>query len=822
VAIEDNANETTGGNLNDGQFAVPLSSGRGQGTYNGLPGGTYQVFARYGGDGQHGASASSPIQVTITPEASTTSLAINAYNGLTGASISPASIPYGSSVFSDVQITGSAEGANTQGVATGTVTFTEGTTTLGVLPVASQNEASWPPENASLPYFPGGSHSIVASYSGDPSFNASASRAKSFTIVPQATSISTQEIPTVVVEAGASSVFVTIGNLGNLGALPTGTVTLTANNQVIATIQNLNAQIQTYQGVKSAALTGYAMIQGSQLAVGLNTITATYSGDGNYAPSSTTFTLDLVATGGGFSMTAINPINAVSSASFGGPTTATLTLTSSGGYSGFLIFNCLITPQTFASCYVPETFIPAAGSVDAPLLIDTGQALAPGTYTIALTGSDLSDPDIQAATNINLVVTAADAPSLAVLSGGGITVAPGGVPRMSFVSVLQSGGLTGQVNLSCSVSTALSNANGMPTCSVPASVTLNGAVPTIAGLQVNTSAGTTPGAYTASVTATSATSSTVTTTDRLPINVTSAPAFVLSSINSLSVPAGALADNSATLTVTPLNGFAGTVNLGCYAAQDFDIATGSSLNCDVPSSVTLSGSSPVSVLMTVATSVNTSPVWYSLQVDGTSTGTPALSAESALELTIGAPVSLLSLSNAGNIQMGAGSTSGNTTSITIAPGGGFTGTVSLTCAVSTSPAGSQDPPTCSLSPSTVNIASTSAVTSIMTINTTAPTSARLRPSVTRSFIGGMETALAIILWFGFPAQFKNRNAFRAMILLVVIAVLACGGCTRGAGGGGGGGGSTGTTPGTYGLIVIGTDTANNTISARTSVTVTIQ
>ena len=86
----------------------------------------------------------------------------------------------------------------------------------------------------------------------------------------------------------------------------------------------------------------------------------------------------------------------------------------------------------------------------------------------------------------------------------------------------------------------------------------------------------------------------------------------------------------------------------------------------------------------------------------------------------------------------------------------------------------------------------------------------------------METALAIILWFGFPAQFKNRNAFRAMILLVVIAVLACGGCTRGAGGGGGGGGSTGTTPGTYSLIVTGTDTANKTISAQTTVTVTVQ
>ena len=51
-----------------------LSSGSVSGSTTMLPGGTYGVTARYAGDGTHAASTSSPVQVTVAPENSTTIL----------------------------------------------------------------------------------------------------------------------------------------------------------------------------------------------------------------------------------------------------------------------------------------------------------------------------------------------------------------------------------------------------------------------------------------------------------------------------------------------------------------------------------------------------------------------------------------------------------------------------------------------------------------------------------------------------------------------------------------------------------------------------
>jgi hypothetical protein len=468
--------------------------------------------------------------------------------------------------------------------------------------------------------------------------------------------------------------------------------------------------------------------------------------------------------------------------------------------------------------------------VDVPLLIYTGSGLAPGNYTIALSGSDNSAP-IQGATNINLVVTAAGSPSLAVINGGGITVAPGGAPGISFVSIVQSGGLTGQVSLSCSVSTAIGNTVSPPTCTVPASVTLSTGGPTLANVQVNTTAGTTPGAYSALVGATSASTSSVTTTDSVPVTVTTAPAFVLSSVNNLSVNAGADAGNGTTLTITPLNGFTGTVNLGCAAFPESETES-SPADCNLPSPVIVSGSSPVPVQMTVSSSVNTSQGLYLLQFSATSTGSPVVSAESSLDLTVAAPVALLTLSNSGNLQFVAGSITGNTTTVTITPNGGYSGTVNLTCRLSTATAGSVDPPTCTISPTSLTISGTTALTSTATVYTTSPSGAGFAPALKHPFWDGLETALALVVWFGLPTRFRNRNAFRAMVALAFVAALACGACGggggggggggAGGGGGGGGGGTTGTTPGTYTMIVTGTDSANDTISAQTSFTVQVQ
>lgn len=71
-----------------------------------------------------------------------------------------------------------------------------------------------------------------------------------------------------------------------------------------------------------------------------------------------------------------------------------------------------------------------------------------------------------------------------------------------------------------------------------------------------------------------------------------------------------------------------------------------------------------------------------------------------------------------------GATTGNTATTTVTPTGGFQGIVALTASVTSSPAGAQYPPTLSFGPSTpVNITGASAGTALLTITTTAATSA---------------------------------------------------------------------------------------------------
>jgi 6-phosphogluconolactonase (cycloisomerase 2 family) len=81
------------------------------------------------------------------------------------------------------------------------------------------------------------------------------------------------------------------------------------------------------------------------------------------------------------------------------------------------------------------------------------------------------------------------------------------------------------------------------------------------------------------------------------------------------------------------------------------------------------------------------------------------------------------LSNSGNMTFSPGATTGNTATITVTPANSFTGTVALTCAVSTAPSGATSPATCSLSPTSVTISSTTAQTSTLTAATTSSTTA---------------------------------------------------------------------------------------------------
>ena len=80
-----------------------------------------------------------------------------------------------------------------------------------------------------------------------------------------------------------------------------------------------------------------------------------------------------------------------------------------------------------------------------------------------------------------------------------------------------------------------------------------------------------------------------------------------------------------------------------------------------------------------------------------------------------------SLSNSGNITVSPGEAAGNTTTVSVTPSNSFTGTVALSCAVTSSPTSATSPPSCSLSPASVSVSSTTAATSTLTADTSSIT-----------------------------------------------------------------------------------------------------
>ncbi len=150
-----------------------------------------------------------------------------------------------------------------------------------------------------------------------------------------------------------------------------------------------------------------------------------------------------------------------------------------------------------------------------------------------------------------------------------------------------------------------------------------------------------------------------------------------------------------------------------------------------------------------------------------------------------------------------GATTGNTSTISVTPWYGFTGAVSLSCAIT--PTSASDPPTCSV-PTTVTISGTSAQSATLTVNTTAATAMSLPASLPWRGAGGAVLACVALLFL--PLRRRNWLALMAWVaLFAAFAGMGCGGgaSTGGGGGGGSGGGgsNSGTTAGTYTVTITG-------------------
>jgi hypothetical protein len=228
------------------------------------------------------------------------------------------------------------------------------------------------------------------------------------------------------------------------------------------------------------------------LAGGANTLTATYSGDHNYAGSSGTTTVTV--TEASFTLSNSGGVTVAAGATSGN--TASVKVAPSNGFLGVVNLVCSVTPpsgaSTPATCSIPSTVnITGTGSVSTQLTVNTIVATTSGSYTFTVTGSDANTGKLTASTGLTVTVTGTTAAAgFALSNGGAITVSPGATTGNSTaVTVTPSNGFTGQVNLSCAVATSITNPVDVPTCSIPSSVSISGGADATATLTVTTTAG---------------------------------------------------------------------------------------------------------------------------------------------------------------------------------------------------------------------------------------------------------------------------------------------------------------------------------------------
>jgi hypothetical protein len=162
-----------------------------------------------------------------------------------------------------------------------------------------------------------------------------------------------------------------------------------------------------------------------------------------------------------------------------------------------------------------------------------------------------------------------------------------------------------------------------------------------------------------------------------------------------------------------------------------------------------------------------------------------------------------------------------TSTVTLTVGSTYSGTMNLTCTLSSSPANAQSLPTCALNPPTTTIAAKGNATTTVTFTTTAGTTAMATPLQKRMGWPGEEgLAVAAVLIIGIGSR-RRRWVWIAAFLAIVVSGAAIG-C-------GGGGGSKSTSPatapttaGSYLFKVTATDSKNTTIATSADVNLTVQ
>jgi hypothetical protein len=456
----------------------------------------------------------------------------------------------------------------------------------------------------------------------------------------------------------------------------------------------------------------------------------------------------------------------------------TITVTPANGFTGSVSFAASGLPSGVTAVFSPN---PTTSSSSAMTLTATSAATTGGPVTVTITGTSGS---LSATSTIALTVNAP--PSFTLSPAASTLTVIQSSNNTDTITVTPANGFTGSVTLS---------ATGLPS-GVTASFATNPATSSSVLTLTASSAATTGGPVTVTITGTSGSLSA---TSTIALTVNAPPSFTLSpAASTLTVVQGS--NNTDTITVTPANGFTGSVTLS---------ATG--LPSGVTASFATNPATSSSVLTLTASSAATTGGPVTVTITGTS---GSLSATTSIALTVSAvPGFTIGTGGTTSMTIEPGATTGNTGTISVVGTNGFSGTVNLSCNVTTAMTTVNDKPTCSLSPTSVSISGTTAETSTLTVTTTAATTAgnQMRKLFWPS-AGG--TAMALVLLFWAPRRCNWLVMLGLLVLSVAIGAVGCGGGSSSSKG------NSGTTPGLYTITVTGTSgTASATVG---TVAVTVQ
>ncbi|HEY3988289.1 MAG TPA: protease pro-enzyme activation domain-containing protein [Acidobacteriaceae bacterium] len=342
-------------------------------SWNLLPGGSYNLYARYAGDSTYGPSLSTAYPITVLPE--NCQMKVYGHNINIGATTN---VPYGTPVNITVEPYSSLS-TNNDGIPSGSINVTDSPTLAGTgslittLPINSEGAATFSSNLLSQ-----GSHYITLTYPGNASFNSCATGVFQATVIPAATTTTLNPpnpnlgsgsiILTAVVQATPLTVNGT--TYPSNGTPPSGYVIFSTNP---TTHVPLTAGFDQYGNVISSA---------SITVSSAGTVTATYSGDPNYGNSSgsTTVTSSMATLGDNIA------------------TTTSFTIADTDNITNFVYPS---QDSLTLSISVPNQTYEACVTIIVPVCFPIGIPTYPGTVSVFANGVQLNTAPITLVNDTN-------------------------------------------------------------------------------------------------------------------------------------------------------------------------------------------------------------------------------------------------------------------------------------------------------------------------------------------------------------------------------------------------------------------------------------